>query len=443
MSNSTPTSRDRPRRRLAHEEYAVARVYLWEHEVGAVAESASGEITFEYAESFRRSGLEISPVHLPLSTEGPRIFPELRRSESFAGLPGVLADCLPDAFGTAAIRAYFERSGRPTAALSPVQKLLYIGNRAMGALEFRPALERRTRAADEALEIRALWEDARRLVDGDADLVIPEMIRISASAGGARAKALVLWNAERARLKSAFAPREHGDEHWLLKFDGVSDGEGGPVARKQDAPGPYGRTEYAYAQMARRAGIEMPATHLLHERSYAHFMVQRFDRVGDIRVHLHSLGGLLHADYRQPGVTSYEEYLRAVRALGMAQPDVEQAYRRMVFNLAARNQDDHVKNLAFLMDERGAWRLAPAFDVTWAVGRHWTRSHQMRANGKVDGFTRDDLLRVGSQFDVRRDGAEILDEVDDALHRWDTEAEAAGLESDWIALLRAQFRHFA
>ncbi|HEY3287746.1 MAG TPA: type II toxin-antitoxin system HipA family toxin [Gemmatimonadaceae bacterium] len=441
MSDQEPVRR-RTRRRPVPDDYAVAKIFLWDQEVGAVAEDATGEITFEYTPAFRRSGLEISPVHLPLATEGPRTFPELRRTESFAGLPGVLADCLPDAFGTTAIRAYFDRVKRPNQALSPVQKLLYLGNRAMGALEFRPAIERRTRAADDALEIRALWEDARRLVDGDPHIAIPEMIRVSASAGGARAKALVLWNPALTRLKSAFAPRKAGDEHWLLKFDGVSDGGGGPVARKQDAPGPYGRTEYAYAQMARRAGIEMPETHLLHERGYAHFMVRRFDRVGDARLHLHSLGGLLHSDYRQPGVSSYEDYFRAIRDLGMDQPDIEQAYRRMVFNLAARNQDDHVKNLAFLMDEHGTWRLAPAFDVTWAVGSNWTRTHQMRANGKVEDFSRDDLLTIGGQFDVRRDGADIIADVESALATWETEARAVELDDAWITQLRAHFRRF-
>jgi serine/threonine-protein kinase HipA len=423
--------------------YTVARVYLWGQEVGAVAEDRQGTVVFEYAESFRQSGLEISPIHLPLSRRGPVSFPELQRTDSFAGLPGLLADCLPDAFGNAVIRRYFEQRGTPDAAMRPVQKLLYIGNRAMGALEFRPPLEGRTsRDTDEALAIAKLVEEARRVIEGDASVAVPEMMQLGASAGGARAKALILWNRDAGRVKSAFAPRLDGDEHWLIKFDGVSAGAGGHELAREFRPGPYGRIEYAYSRMARAAGIEMTETFLLREREFAHFMTRRFDRDGDARLHMHSLGGLHHADYNIRQVLSYEDYFRTIRLLGMGQPDVDQAYRRMVFNITARNQDDHVKNVAFLMGPDGRWRLAPAFDMTFAYGGTWAMTHQMTARGKDDNFTHDDLLAVGSAFDVARDGAEIIEAVEASLELWEPEARAAGLDAALIVRIEAMFRRF-
>lgn len=426
-----------------HDAYTFARISIWGRDVGAVVEDRLGQIVFEYSDDFRTSGLELSPVHLPLARRGPISFLELQRSESFQGLPGLLADSLPDAFGNAVIRRYFERAGTPTAAPSPVQKLLYIGDRAMGALEFRPALDRMDGRAEEALQIAHLVEEARRIIEGDTEVAVPEMMQVGASAGGARAKALILWNRAAGRMKSAFAPRDSGDEQWLIKFDGVTGGAGGHVAVKQFTPGPFGRIEYVYSLMASAAGIEMTETHLLRERELAHFMTKRFDRDGDRRSHMHSLGGLLHADYAVRQILSYEDYFRTIRLLGMGQPAVEQAFRRMVFNIAARNQDDHVKNLAFLMAPDGKWRLAPAFDVTWAYGGTWSRTHQMTARGRDDDFTRDDLLAVGRMFDVHAGGARVLDEVEGALGLWEPEARAADIDGEWITRIRSTFRHFA
>ena len=424
--------------------YTVAGIRLWGREVGAVAEDSRGDVVFEYTDAFRSSGLEISPIHLPLSHAGPISFPALRRVASFAGLPGVLADSLPDAFGNAVIRRYFEQRGTPDAAMSPVQKLLYLGGRAMGALEFHPPLEKRnSRDADEALAIARLVEEARRVIEGDPAVAVPEMMLVGASAGGARAKALVLWNAETGQLKSAFAPRRAGDEHWLIKFDGVTGGTGGHVLTKEFVPGPYGRIEYAYSQMARAAGIDMPDTHLLRERDFAHFMARRFDREGEARLHMHTLGGLHHADYNVRQVLSYEDWFRTIRLLGMGQTAVDQAYRRMVFNLATRNQDDHVKNIAFLMGSDGKWRMSPAFDVTWSYGGRWASTHQMTARGKDDGFTREDLLAVGAAFDVAKDGADILAEVELSLGLWEPEATFSGLDAEWSGRIQKLFRHFS
>jgi serine/threonine-protein kinase HipA len=437
-----------PLPRPAGSAYTVARVGLWGRTVGAIAEDGAGTITFEYDDDFRRSGLEISPIHLPLSLSGPVSFPELRRSQEFAGLPGVLADCLPDAFGNAVIRRYFEQRGTPNAALSPVQKLLYVGHRAMGALEFSPPLDgRSSRDGDEALRVAHLVQEARRIIEGDTSVAVPEMMQVGASAGGARAKALILWNREQRRVKSAFAPPRAGDEPWIIKFDGVTGGGGGHAMVKDFVPGPFGRIEYAYSQMAAAAGLEMSECELLHEREFAHFMTRRFDRgpAGNAatRLHMHSLGGLQHADYNIRQILSYEDYFRTIRRLGMGQPAVDQAFRRMVFNIAARNQDDHVKNLAFLMDETGRWHLAPAFDITWAYGGRWSSTHQMTVRGKDDDFTRDDLLAVGREFDVAKDGAEILTEVEASLGLWEPEARDAGISRAWISNIAALFRHFA
>jgi serine/threonine-protein kinase HipA len=423
--------------------FTVARILLWGRHVGAVSEDRGGSIVFEYTEDFRESGLEISPIHLPLSLRGPVSFPELHRVASFAGLPGLLADSLPDAFGNIIIKRYFEQRGTPDAALSPVQKLLYIGSRAMGALEFSPPIEDWESApVDEALEIARLVVEARRVIEGDPSVAVPEMMLIGASAGGARAKALILYNRNTNQVKSAFAPQHPDDEHWLIKFDGVTAAVGGHDPVKQFTPGPFGRIEYVYSRMANAAGIEMAETRLLRERDYAHFITKRFDRENGARLHMHSLGGLHHADYNIRQVLSYEEYFRTIRLLGMGQPAVDQAFRRMVFNFTARNQDDHVKNLGFLMGPEGKWRLAPAFDMTWAYGGKWAQTHQMTARGKDDNFARGDLLAVGHAFDVPKGGADIIDEVEAALGLWVPESQEAGLDLEWIARIQTLFRHF-
>jgi serine/threonine-protein kinase HipA len=433
-----PSPRAR-RRRPPPPQFAIANVSLWGRPVGVVAEDGSGKITFEYHPEFRDSGLEISPLHLPLSQSGPISFTELMRKPAFGGLPGVLADSLPDAFGKAVIRLYFEKQGRPDAALSPVQRLLYVGSRTMGALEFSPPVDIDPGPAiDDALAIAKLVSEARRVIEGDTSVAVPEIMQVGASAGGARAKALILWNRERDTVRSGFATPAVGDEHWLIKFDGVSAGGiGGPELREDVRPSPWGRIEYAYSRMARTAGIAMAETHLLMERDFAHFMTKRFDREistsnsntnGIInRFHMHSLGGLVHVDFNDRGAYSYEDYFTTMRELGMGQQELEQAFRRMVFNVAAVNHDDHVKNFAFMMTPDGQWHLSPAFDVMFAHGSDWTRTHQMFVNGKDMDIDRKDLLAVGRAFDIRDGGASIIREVAGALDTWDDEASRAGV----------------
>jgi len=415
----------------------LAEVRLWDRRVGAVAETDEGQVVFEYDSAFRRSGLEISPRQLPLGTEGPQAYPALARLEAFEGLPGVLADSLPDRFGNAIIEKYFSARGRAIERLGPVQKLLYVGSRAMGALQYRPA-ERipRTVREGEALEIAGLVEAARRVVEGHTEVAIPEIMRLGSSAGGARAKAVILWNRESNEVRSAFAPKRSGDEEWLIKFDGV--GELGDPNREPQA---FNRIECAYSRMAVASGIEMTETRLMWEREYAHFMTRRFDRTDDGgRFHWHTLGGMEHIDYNEPGLFSYEQYFRLVLALGLGYPALEQAYRRACFNLLAMNQDDHVKNFGFLMDDQGRWRLSPAYDLTFVRGRGFARNHQMSFAGKRNDFTARDLVEVGVKFDLSRGGRDIVEEVAEALCQWPEFARQAGVPDDKMKAVGELFR---
>ena len=426
-------------------DYAVVRVRLWGRDVGILGESSTGRVTFEYDPDFRRSGLDISPFHLPVRRLGPVSFPELSRKPAFLGLPGVFADALPDRFGNAIIRRYFADRRRSGDAMSPLQRLLYIGGRSMGALEFHPPLDP-GESTEEALELRALVDQARRVIEGDVSVAVPEIMQIGGSAGGARPKALVLWNRSTKRIRSGFARPEPGEEPWLIKFDGVTRDSAGQGMRSEKQPGPWGRIEYAYSRMARNAGIRIAETHLLRDGDFAHFMTRRFDLVagdaGKSRLHFHSLGGLQHIDFNDQYVFSYEGWFDTIRALGLGQPSVNEAYRRMVFTVATVNFDDHVKNFGFLMDPGGRWRLAPAYDVTYAENEAWTRQHQMSVNGKFRSITRSDLLLVGKNYDLPEDGGAVIDEVIDSLSCWKDYASAAGVPDRMVEHLEGRFERF-
>ncbi|MGB7213411.1 MAG: type II toxin-antitoxin system HipA family toxin [Gemmatimonadales bacterium] len=414
----------------------AAEVRLWNERVGVVAEDADGMVVFEYDPAWIARGLEISPRHLPLARRGPVAFPALRRIESFQGLPGVLADALPDRFGNAVIKAYFARAGRPDEALSPVQRLLYVGRRAMGALEFEPALALPvTPAVEEALEVQRLVAEARQVVSGNVAVALPEIMQLGASAGGARPKAVILWDETRGTVRSGFAAPTAGETPSIVKFDGV-----GELAHPDPAPQPYNRIEYAYSRMARAAGIETAEVRLLEERRLAHLLSRRFDRIGTARLHLHSLGGLDHADYDAPGTYSYEQYLQVILDLGLPPAAVDEGYRRAVFNVLAANQDDHVKNFAFLMDPAGRWQLSPAYDVTYAHGSGYTRRHQLSLNGKREAITRDDLQALAARYGVKGNGRPIIAQVVDALGGWAGFAKEAGVPKERTAQIGAEIK---
>lgn len=411
----------------------TAEVRLWDRSVGALAE-VDGRISFEFDPGFISNGWPISPLVLPTGP-GVYAFPELRRAEAFEGLPGVFADALPDRFGNAIIQRHFTNLGRPGDAFSPVQKLLYVGRRAMGALEFEPAQPGEGDAA-EPLQVARLVREARALIEGRADVKLPEIMRVGGSAGGARAKALIGWAAATEEVVSGVDELPPGFEPWLIKFDGAGDLDkpGG------SSNGPFGRIECAYGHMAVEAGLVMPPFRMLEENGRAHFMVHRFDRSEDgDKVHMHSLCGAAHLDFNMSGAHSYEQLFRTCLAIGAGAPAIEQAYRRMIFNVVARNQDDHTKNFAFLMDRQGQWELSPAFDVTYANGEGWTREHQMTIRGKTDGFTRADLLSIGDTFKVRR-AEEILDQTIETVSRWPEFAESVRVPADWMAKIAGDHR---
>lgn len=409
---------------------AFAEVRLWGRTVGGVAELEEGQIVFEYDPAFRPSGLEISPIHLPLSMAGPVRFEEVLRKEAFRGLPGVLADALPDAFGKAVIRAYYTSRGEERKAFSPVQHLLYVGTRAIGALQFHPEEPLPGRSAEaEALEIAGLVRDARRIIAGEAEVTIPEIYRVGSSAGGMRPKAVVLYNEAANQVRSAFAPEEPGDIPAILKFDGVGEEV---IEERLGRPQPFNRVEAAYANMAREAGLDVVEVRVIESADgHAHLVIPRFDHAPAGRLHQHTLGGLLHVDYNEPGASSYEEYLRTMLRLGLPPAAVIEGYRRMVFNVLAINQDDHVKNLSFHMDSTGAWSLTPAYDLTFAKGGGWTATHQMRVQGKRSGITHGDLVRVAREFGIRAPHR-IIEEIRDAVARWPAFARERDVPGDVI-----------
>ncbi len=414
----------------------VAEVRLWGRTVGAIALEEGDRIcSFEYDPAFRGSGVELSPLTMPLTDRIYR-FPGLSR-ETFLGLPGLLADSLPDRFGNAVIDAWLASQGREPGSLNPVERLCYTGRRGMGALEFEPALGPAPGPSAEvevgelvrlASEILTTREQLQASFSGDArSEALAAILRVGTSAGGARAKAVVAWNPQTGEVRSGQIEPGSGFEHWLLKFDGVTGNGDRDVA---DSKG-YGAIEYAYFRMALAAGVSMSECRLLEEGGRRHFMTRRFDREGNKKLHMQSLGALAHLDYNMPGVNSYEQAFRAAQQLGLSGVEREQLFRRMVFNIVARNQDDHVKNISFLMDRSGKWSLAPAYDVSYSFqpqGR-WTSTHQMSVNRKRDDFTLDDLeLGAKSALLKRGRAVTILEEVTEAVSRWCDIAKDAGIE---------------
>jgi serine/threonine-protein kinase HipA len=428
----------------------LAEVRLWGSVIGA-ASLAEGDVfaSFEYDPGFAASGIELAPLVMPLAARRVYRFPDLA-VESFRGLPGLLSDSLPDRFGRRIVDAWLAEQGRPPGSLNALEHLCYIGARGMGALEFAPATRPASTVA-ERLHVDALVAIVSEILSERAGLsarlegttreeALAEVLKVGTSAGGARAKAIIVWNRGTNEVRSGQGRAPEGFEHWLLKLAGIS----GNRDKEDEDPKDYGTIEYAYAQMARRAGIEMPETHLFDDGTRRHFMVRRFDRTeaGD-KVHVQSLGALAHLDYNDALANSYEQAFLAIRRLGLPQSAVEEQFRRMVFNIVARNQDDHVKNIAFLMDRRGEWSLSPAFDVTYSYnpGGRWTGQHQMSAAGKRDGFTLHDLRQIGRTATLKRGRADaILGQVRDAVTAWPELAGAAGVAPREIAQIASAHR---
>ncbi len=429
----------------------TAKVKLWGSEIGAASWDDSKRYAFfEYTDKFQKSGIEVSPLEMPLSNT-IYSFPTLPE-RTFRGLPGLLADSLPDKFGNALIDAWLATQGRISASFNPVERLCYIGQRGMGALEFAPVIGLRS-SKSKTLDLAAMVDLASKVLtqreafstslSGSEAETMQDILRVGTSAGGARAKALIAWNQTTNEVRSGQVMAGPGFTYWLLKFDGVSDNRD----KELSDPKGFGLIEYAYYLMARDARIDMTPCRILPENDRHHFMTKRFDRTNDGgKLHMQSLCGMAHFDFNRPDLYSYEQALQVISQLNLGAPSLEQQFRRVCFNIVARNQDDHVKNIAFLMDKSGSWSLSPAFDLSYSYNPNgtWTSQHQMSMNGKRDNFLLDDFIACGKKAILRRARAlEILDETMTAVSKWSTFAEQAGVPEDRTAAILKTHRFFA
>ena len=425
-----------------------ASVMLWGRRIGAVSwDEARSLGVFQYDPDFVGAGIEVAPLKM-LAREAPYEFPALRR-ETFKGLPGMLADALPDKFGNRLIDAWLAETGRSANRFSPVDRLCYIGNRGIGALEFEPTVRKAMRS--KKLEVAQLVDLANRVLDerenlagrlegeDDAD-ALEDILSVGTSAGGARAKAVLAWNRETGEFRSGQVKVDEGYQHWLLKFDGVANNRDKELADPQG----FGKIEYAYHLMATEAGIDMSECRLHHEGERSHFMTRRFDRDRRGRkVHMQSLGAMQHFDFNDPASYSYEQAILTIGELGLGLDVVEQQYKRAVFNVVARNQDDHVKNISFLMDRSGSWRLSPAYDVAYSYNPSgsWTRDHQMSLAGKRNDFSRDDLMIFASNAGLKPNKAShAIEDVVTSVENWHEHADKSGVEQLDVARIENTFR---
>lgn len=412
-----------------------AEVLLWGTRIGVVSREGDAPYAkFAYDTGFRDSGIELSPLTMPLASKVYG-FPELPY-RSFHGLPGLLSDSVPDKFGNAVIDVWLKAQGRPTDSLSPIERLCYTGTRGMGALEYRPTLFAEGDKAEE-VHVDALAQLAddvlrqRRVASAE---LVPDMerfapiLRVGASAGGARAKALIGWDEKSGAVKSGQVPLPPEYGYWLIKFDGVT----GNGDKEDDDKWGYGRVEYAYYLMARAAGIEMMESRLWDRR---HFMTRRFDRTeGGRKLHLQTLGALAHFDFNDPMRYSYEQGFRVTREVVRDVRAEEELYRRMAFNVLAWNCDDHVKNISYLMDRQGVWRLAPAYDMCYAYNPNgaWTSSHQMSVAGKKRDIGDEDLLTSAKSAGLSAAAARrIVGEVREAVMNWPSFADEAEVRDEF------------
>jgi len=412
----------------------VIEVRMWGAKMGAVAlDPTLGVYAFAYDPKWKRKGVEAAPLTMPLSdSRSVFVFPALPKG-TYLGLPAMLADALPDDFGNALIDAWMATQGVDKKSVTVLDRLAYMGQRGTGALEFKPARGSHKESAT-PIAMKELVEEARRLVQGtfavdhEAKAALANIIKVGTSAGGARAKAVIAWNPKTDEVRSGQFDAAPGFEHWLLKFDGVG------RDRELGTGEGYGRIEYAYSQMAKAAGIQMSPCRLLEENGRAHFMTRRFDRhvtpSGEThKHHVQTLCAMNHLDFRQRGTHAYAQLFLTISQLGLGDDAVSEAFRRMAFNVMARNCDDHTKNFSFLLHEGRSWELAPAYDVTHAYNPRgeWTYQHLMSVNGKFQGITRDDLLADADRFSVRKP-REILGEVRAAIENWSAFALEAGME---------------
>lgn len=444
---------------MANKTVSLAQIKLWGARIGAVHWDEDRQLGFfEYDPSFLNSGIEVAPLTMPLPQQGENqiySFPGVGK-ETFKGLPGILADCLPDKFGNALIDTWLAQQGRPKSSFNPVERLCYIGSRAMGALEFEPRIDRK-KLNSAPLQVESLVHLANDVLSQRNELnvemgqedksrqeALNQIIQVGTSAGGARAKAVVAWNQLTNEMRSGQVDTPDDFEHWLMKFDGVSNNRDKELAD----PMGFGIVEFTYSQMAKLAGINMSECHLFKENGRSHFMSKRFDRVllgnGKLeKVHMLTLCGMAHFDFNMAGAYGYEQGFEVIQKLGLGKSTLEEFFRRMVFNVVSRNQDDHTKNIAFLMDKRGDWSLSPAYDITYSYNPNgdWTSTHQMSINGKRELFDRSDLLAVAKRFSIMSSRAnDMIEQVTTACQQWLDLAAANGVNPKFAAEIKRHHR---
>lgn len=428
----------------------VAQIKMWGEVVGALAyDDITNLGVFEYEPTWRSSGFAIDPIHLPISAQ-KFSFPTLS-AETFKKLPAVFADSLPDDFGNALINAYLARLGRSADSFTPVERLLYTGVRGMGALEYYQPMVGSDNS-DKVIDIASLVSMAQTVLNARDNINVPfakdkedaltTILQVGTSAGGARAKAVIAINEDRSEIRSGQIPAPEGFKHYLIKFDGVVESK---VSEQTFGdPQGFGRIEYAYYLMAKDCGIDMMPSEILEENGRAHFLTQRFDRHDNKKAHAISLCALAHADYKKPGEYSYEEMLGLARQLRLPRESAINIFRRMVFNVIARNQDDHTKNQVFLKNSfDSSWRLSPAFDVTFSYKEDspWVNQHQMTVNGKRDHFVLEDLLSVGSLIgNFEKDARKIIRNINQVISQWSDYASDANVQEDWTRVIKKSHR---
>lgn len=422
----------------------LATIKIWNNRVGAILWDEQKNVgVFEFDLSFFDLNLDISPIHVSLADakKGRRVFSfPFLNFETFKGLPGFLADSLPDKFGNQMIDAWLAQHGRDKLSFNSVERLCYIGKRGMGALEFEPEANQIEQTSS-VLEIEELVKFATVILDErnhfqtdlNSEHGFSDILQVGSSAGGARAKAIIAYNVATNEVRSGQIDGLDGFDYWLIKFDGVTNNQLGD-------PKGYGNIEYAYYLMATASGITMMESQLKKENSRAHFMTKRFDRLNNEKIHMQTLCGLAHFDYNLPGSYAYEQVFQIMREMRLPYSDMEQLYRRMIFNIMARNQDDHTKNISFLMDKTGKWSLSPAYDVTFAFNptNFWLKSHQMSSNGKRENISLDDVLAVAKNVNIKRPKT-IINEVRNAILNWKNFANSAEIETKQIEEIERLF----
>lgn len=410
-------------------------VFLWGKRIGILYQNENSLYAdFEYDRDFQKSGIELSPFKMPL---GGRVysFPELGRSEAFHGLPGLVADSLPDKFGNAVINSWLARTGRSPEKFTALDRLCYTGKRGMGALEYQPASDLVRTGTDliDLTEMTKLASDVlanrtnQSLTSDDVSKM--QLLEIGSSAGGARAKAIIAWNEKTGEIRSGQINAGDGFEYWLIKFDGVKNNGDHELAD----PNQYTLIEYAYYLMAKDLGIEMSECRVIKKDGLNHFMTKRFDRINGEKVHMQTLAALCHFDYNYPNICSYEEYALRARQLGITKKETEQIYKRMVYNVIGVNCDDHVKNFSFMMNKAGKWSITPAYDLTYSYNplNRWISQHQMSVNGKSSDITDEDMMETGKKMGLSsvfcRDA---IGKTRSVINNWMHYAEKSGLSEE-------------